>query len=160
VVLLILALVWAVFLVPQVLRARAEGKPADSIGAFRKQLYVLSRTSPVTDGGWAGPEPRPVSSYAFDHDPYDRPRRSEVRRRRRQILVGLLAGMSATLVLGLIPGLQVLLVVHLLLDVLCAAYVGLLIRARNLAEERDAKVRYLPSTAGVEPDLLLSRSAN
>ena len=159
-VLLILALVWAVFLVPQVLRARAEGRPADSIGAFRKQLYVLSRTSPAHDGGsWRGPEPRPPASYAFDADPY-RPRRSDVRRRRRQILVGLLAGMSATLVLGLIPGLQVLLVLHLVLDLLCAAYVGLLIRVRNLAEEQDAKVRYLPSTAGIEPDLLLSRSAN
>ena len=155
-VLLILALVWAVFLVPQVLRARAEGSPADSIGAFRKQLYVLSRTSPVHDG-----EGRPAlePSYAFDVDHY-RPRRSEVRRRRRQILVGLLAAMSATLVLGLMPGLQALLVVHLVLDLLCVAYVGLLIRARNLAEERDLKVRYLPSTAKAEPDLLLSRSAN
>ena len=156
--LMILALVWAVFLVPQVLRARAEGSPADSIGAFRKQLYVLSRTSPGRDGEWAGPEPRPVSTYAFDR--YS-PRRSIVRKRRRQILVGLLAAMSATLVLGLIPGFQVVLLLHLVLDVLCAAYVGLLIRARNLAEERDLKVRFFPSTpAGAESELLLTRSAN
>ena len=46
VVLLILAMVWAVFLVPQVVRARAEKTPADSIGAFRRHLGVLQRTGP------------------------------------------------------------------------------------------------------------------
>ena len=153
VVLLILALVWAVFLVPQLLRARAEGSAADSIGAFRQQLFHLSRTTPAADGTW--PQPALGSPY----DQY-RPRRSEVRRRRRQILVGLLAAMSGTLVLGLIPGLQVLLLLHLVLDVLCAAYVALLVRARNLAEERNAKVRYLPSAAEPEPTLLLRSSAN
>ena len=157
-VFLILALVWAAFLVPQVLRARAEGSPADSIGAFRKQLSVLQRTMPRPDGDPFAPAAAVAAHSAFGAGM--RPRRSTVRKRRRQILVGLLAAMSGTLVLGLIPGLQLFLVAHLAVDVLCGAYVALLIRARNLAGERDAKVRYLPSSARPEPAMLLSRSAN
>ena len=47
VVLLILALLWAVFLVPRMVQARAEKTPADSVGAFRHQLSILERTSPT-----------------------------------------------------------------------------------------------------------------
>ena len=45
--LLILAVVWAVVLVPPWLRSRADARPADSIGAFRHRLTVLERTGPV-----------------------------------------------------------------------------------------------------------------
>src|SRR5207302_5156867 len=47
VLLLILAVVWAVVLVPPWLRSRADARPADSIGAFRHRLTVLERTGPV-----------------------------------------------------------------------------------------------------------------
>jgi hypothetical protein len=53
-----------------------------------------------------------------------------------------------------------MLLVHLLVDVVFALYVGLLIRMRNAAAEREMKVRFLPGAgASVEP-LLLRRSAN
>jgi Flp pilus assembly protein TadB len=160
VVLLILALVWAVFLVPQLIRARAEANPADSIGAFRKQLAVLERTGPRAVG--ALPAPAAATSRGSPDGASPRPGRGLVRKRRRQILVGLLAAMSVSLVLGLMPGLLPLLLVHVLLDVLCGVYVAQLIRVRNLALEREIKVRYLPSTerSEHEPTLLLSRSAN
>ena len=60
--------------------------------------------------------------------------------------------------LGLIPGLQVMLGLHLVLDVLFAGYVALLVRARNVAAEREMKVRYLSSSP--EPTFLLRRAAN
>src|SRR5581483_5956347 len=47
VLLLILAVVWAVVLVPPWLRSRADARPADSITAFRHRLTVLERTGPV-----------------------------------------------------------------------------------------------------------------
>ncbi|MBW3575046.1 MAG: hypothetical protein KY450_09285 [Actinobacteria bacterium] len=75
------------------------------------------------------------------------------------MLCGLLVAMGATLVLSLIPALRSMLFVHVVLDGLFAAYVGLLVRARNLATERDLKVRFLPSAAP-QPQLLLRRSAN
>ena len=63
VVILILAIVWALFLIPQALRARAEHSPADSIGAFRRQLSVLERTAPAGPGGPARPNAR-LAPYA------------------------------------------------------------------------------------------------
>src|SRR5205823_6092627 len=47
VVLVVLAVVWAVVLIPPWLRSRAEGRPGDSIGAFHRQLTTLERTSPA-----------------------------------------------------------------------------------------------------------------
>lgn len=45
-VLVILAVVWAIVLIPPAIRARAEGRPGDSITNFRQQLAVLRRTAP------------------------------------------------------------------------------------------------------------------
>lgn len=159
VVLVILALVWAVFLIPQVVRSRREVRPADSIGAFQRHLSVLERAAPNHPGTVegqvrVGPEARTTAPRLAT------PSRADVRRRRRDVLVGLLAAMAGSLVLGLIPGLRVLLVVHLVLDVLFVAYVVLLVRARNAAAERDLKVRYLPSRTAPDPSLLLRRSVN
>jgi hypothetical protein len=45
-VLLVLAGIWAAVLIPPAVRARAEGRPGDSISNFRRQLTVLRRTGP------------------------------------------------------------------------------------------------------------------
>ncbi len=45
-VLVVLAIIWVAVLVPPALRARAEGRPGDSVSAFRRQLTVLRRTGP------------------------------------------------------------------------------------------------------------------
>ena len=47
VVLLILAVVWALVLGPGLVRSRAERRSRDSIGAFHRQLRVLERTGPL-----------------------------------------------------------------------------------------------------------------
>jgi hypothetical protein len=160
VVLLILAVVWAVFLVPQVVRARAEKTPADSIGAFRNQLSVLERTTPPI-GGRRTPTmgamglPR-ASSYQRS---VARATREQVRRRRLAIMVRLLGAMAVTLVLSLVIG--PMLYVHIFVDLLFVAYCGLLARARTLATERDVKVRYLPGPAYAgQPTLLLQQSGS
>ena len=153
-VLLILAVVWALFLVPQVLRARAEKTPADSIGAFRAQLSVLERTGPVIS-----PSGRPTMSVPA-YRPAGMPSKEEIRRRRQNILFGLLGAMAVTLFLGMVV--HVFLVAHVLLDVLFAAYCALLVRARQLATEREMKVRYLPGRmlTHAEPSLLFTRSGS
>ena len=96
--------------------------------------------------------------------------RAEARKRRRDILVTLLAAASLTLVIGLV--MTPVLILHVVIDVLLIAYVALLVRQRRLAEERSHKVRYLSPAhaprgrpAGLrapapEPALALRRSAN
>ena len=161
VVLLILASVWAVFLVPQVLRARAEKGPSDSIGAFRNQLSVLERATPVSR---TAPPAARIPAYSpapsYPYGPAVRPtsQRELARKRRRDVLVTLLGAMAVTLLLGLVA--RPLLLLHVGLDVLFVAYCALLVRARNVAAERDMKVRYLPGPAMVRSDggLLLQRA--
>jgi hypothetical protein len=173
VLLLILAVVWAVVLVPPWLRSRADARPADSIGAFRHRLHVLERTGPVgtrrapmaaARPDMAGfvpvaqrPGPRTTAMSATSA-------RARTQRRRRDIFVGMLAAMATSLVLGFVPSLRILWVVHLLVDAMFVTYVALLVHMRNQAAERDMKVRFLPGRLpGRAPEpatLLLRRSAH
>lgn len=93
--------------------------------------------------------------------------RSRTLRRRRDVLTGLVAAVGVTLLLAVVTGLSSMFVMlHLLADVLLAAYVALLIHQRNAAAERDMNVRFLPTPGSFDPSLmpgepaLLRRSAN
>ena len=86
-------------------------------------------------------------------------------KRRRDVFLALLVTMAATLLLGFIPVLRMMWVAHLVVDVLFAAYVAMLVRLRNLAAEREMKVRFLPGAGlagagNLQPAFLLRRSAN
>lgn len=185
-VLLVLAVIWAAVLIPPALRARAEGRPGDSISAFHRQLAVLRRTGPLSGGsgpGSRGPSPlprasSPAGSMGVNVRPLRRPgrvpgtpvrptpsaARARTLQRRRAVLGALVAGAVGTLVLGAIPFLRFLWGLHLIVDVLLAVYVGLLIHQRNLAAERDINVHFLPNAVPLDPMLpvepaLLQRSA-
>ena len=168
-VLLILAAIWASVLIPPFLRSRAEGRPADSIVDFRRQLGVLQRTAPSRFGA--------ANSL---RDPYDRPqlappvrglapaavrtltadaRRRRTMKRRRDVFVGLLAAMGMSLVLSRIGALSALIWVHVLLDLAFVGYVAVLVHLRNLAAERELKVRFLPTAAAPVEPALLARSS-
>lgn len=160
VVLLFLAGIWGIVLYGWFRDRLADTRPADSIGSFRRQLSVLQRTGPST--GFA---PTPVA--AVRPQPHVR-RTPSSAKRRRDILFGLLAVMGGSLVLSFVPGLGTLRLLHVAADVLCVAYVALLIRQRNIRAEREMKLRFLPSHAaaagvgprGGEPALLLRRTGN
>ena len=193
-VLLILAVIWAAVLIPPMLRGRAERRPADSITNFHQQLAVLRRAGPRSNrsSGWPPPRAGVSQRHVSLVDPnVGRPTihpafsgarsavaRRNARRRRRDILMALLVAAGTTLVLGAIPALRMLWLVHAAADVLLISYVSLLVRQRNLATERDLKVRLLPTRRyepametespwldtergwlGAEP-VLLRRSAN
>ncbi len=91
--------------------------------------------------------------------------RSRTIRRRRDILTALLVAVVATLVLGVLLG-GIMLVAHVVADILLIAYVALLVHQRNVAAEREMKVRFLPQPHRLDPALLraepalLRRSAN
>ena len=167
-VLIVLAAVWAAFLLPPILRARAEHRPSGSITDFRRQLHVLARSTPA--GGIApqaipgrvvpirplgGPTHVPLHTAAA---PLRLGRSRQTVKRRRDIFVGLLVAMAGSLVLGALPPLRILWSIHLLLDLLFVAYVGALVYLRNLAAEREMKVRFLPTASAPEPALLLRRT--
>lgn len=167
VVLLVLAVIWGAVLVPPMLRARSESRPADSIGNFRHQLSVLRRTGPTVVApanplripSYAAPTPAPTYHMARSYS-RDGARRARTLKRRRDVLFTLVALMGTTLVLGLLPPFHALLGLHLLCDLLFAGYVALLVQARNASAERDMKLRFLPATAQPDNVLLLRRSAN
>lgn len=169
IVLLLLAGVWSVVIYTWIKDHLAEGRPADSIGSFRRQLHVLERTGPAAV--WArsarpgAGRPGPIVHHAAVVRPSRAARRAVARRRRRDILCGLLAGMGGSLALSFLPGLGALLGLHIVLDVLFAVYVALLVRYRNLRAERAAKVRFLPQVQPpvapvAEPVLALRRTGN
>jgi hypothetical protein len=189
--LVVLAVIWAVVLIPPAVRRRAEARPGDSIHEFDYQLAVLERSRPgvrrgsfdrpAARGAAARPAARPgpavaslaahrarvngqrpaaaMPTRAFARPGLPSPRRQAALRRRRDILVGLLATSALTLVLGILPALRGMLMLHLVVDVLLVAYIALLIRQRTLAAEREMKVRFLPGPRVMEP-ALLRRSVN
>ena len=165
VVLLVLAGIWGVVLYGWFRDRLADTRPADSIGSFRRQLSVLERTGPTA-------ELTPARRVAVARPAVARPvaaaRRasSSAAKRRRDILFCLVAVMGGSLLLSFVPGLAVLRLFHFFADALCVAYLGLLIRQRNIRAEREMKLRFLPTAAGAgagvggEPTFLLRRTGN
>ena len=147
-VLVILAVIWAAVLLPPYLQNRSESRPADSISTFRNQLSVLERRATIVAPG------RPQSP-AMARMPVQgqaqraRLARMEAKKRRRDILVTLLAAAGLTLALTLV--LPQVLLVHLFVDALLGGYVALLVRQRRVAEERAMKVRYLSNARRPAP---------
>jgi hypothetical protein len=88
-------------------------------------------------------------------DAYFRP---EACKRRRDVLSVLAGLVVVTAFIGVIPGARPALMVTVLALVVLGAYVALLVRMRNVAEERQTKLRYLP-TPVVEQPVVLRRTA-
>ena len=106
------------------------------------------------------PTPTPGPSPLWNATAMAETRRRRTQARRREVFMGLLISMGATLVLGLIPSMRVFWALHVVLDVLFAAYVAVLVHLKGLAAERSAKVRFLTPRPQVEPALLLRRTGN
>ncbi len=149
-VLLVLAIIWAAVLVPPMWRNRADGRPADSIKQFHRHLRVLNSTEPTHLGRSVG---APSGAHVMAPINYRRPAatRADARRRRsierrRNILFTLAGTALGSLVLALLS-VNMMLPLHLVVDVLLVAYVGLLARMRAISAERELKLRFLPQNA-------------
>lgn len=171
-VLSLLAVVWLAVLAPPLLRRGVETRRSDSVGDFRRHLGVLQRTGPSVIAPAHTRMARQVPPYAPGlpvtrrANATARASRSQTLRRRRNVLLGLLAASVFFLALGAMPGLHMVLAVAGVSVLMLLGYVAMLVRMRNVAAERDMKLTFLPGTVSmgpavpaVDPGLFLRRSA-
>lgn len=149
---ILLAVAWAIFLVPSFVRNRSESRPGSSVVSFKQGLDVLGRTAPGSSLGRVRPHAPPGPGQ---------PRgRSAVRKRRRDVLFALGGVAAFTFLLALAFGGQMILV-HLLADAALGGYMYLLVQVRRAAIQRANTVRYLAAPRQSQPTLVtLRRSAS
>ncbi|MFM7068323.1 MAG: hypothetical protein ACKOYM_02580 [Actinomycetes bacterium] len=157
VVLLGLAVVWAIVLAPEVLRRTSGMRRVDPLQAFHRQMSSLDhRPTGATRPGTnvidlRGPSVRstgraPQHTHGAALDGYGRPMPTQRRRpqpaisprlqkRRQDVLICLAAAAVLSLLAAVAFG-GSLLVLHLLIDVLLVAYVVLLNRSTSTAPRR------------------------
>lgn len=150
-VLVVLAAIWAAVLLPPYLQKRRAVHPHASIGDFRHQLSVLQRTGDPLAPAPLRPTPRRVMS------------RSDVQRRRRDVLATLSAAAGLTFLLALVAGGAVWLL-HLSVDAALLGYVALLMQVQQQRQTSvRANVRYLAPAErrpSATQQALLRRQAN
>ncbi len=168
-VLMILGLIWGFVLIPPYLHSRRASRPGDSIASFRQQLRVLERTTPGSSnlsrldvGRYDPPRHGPRSNVAQlagrrPAPPQAAMRRSEVRRRRRDVFVTLLGAVAVTFLASVAVG-GIVWMLHLLVDVAFVTYVAMLVSLQQQSVEKEQKVRYMaPTSARRQPQLDLRR---
>ncbi len=173
-VLMVLALAWGAVLVFW-LRSRSQGSFGDSVGLFHRHLHVLERAAPgtlaaanrlrvPTEGpiplaARMGTRPAPVAvgrpvAMTSGAALTSAARRRQTQRRRRDVLFVLVVAVVATLVAAVATGARTAIYLQLLSDVAFGGYIALLVRLRNLAAERQVKLRVLH-----QPQLARGRTA-
>ncbi len=70
-------------------------------------------------------------------------RRSQSRKRRRDVLFALAVSVMGSILLAAATGMRVMIYVQVISDLLFVGYIALLVRMRNLAAERELKLTYL-----------------
>ena len=141
-----LAIVWAAVLVPPMLHKRREGRPGSSVSSFRRQLSTLERATPGTSLRPMAPyQPSPIAGTAGPA----RMNRSQVVRRRRDVLFALAGATTFTFLLLLTVGGGFVTLLFLASAGSLSAYVYALVQLRKRAEEASAKVRVLRPPASV-----------
>lgn len=130
-VMLILAVVWAAVLLPPFFRNRRDARPDNSVVSFRAQLSTLERATPGT-------------SLRTDAPSFDRRTPSnDVKRRRRDVLVGLMGATAFTFLLFFAVGGTFFTLLFVSSSGALGAYVYALRQIHVRSVERMAKVRPL-----------------
>lgn len=172
-VLLVLAVLWGAFFLWPILSGRSSGRRADSIGDFTYRLGVIGKTgghrrrreAPAAIPVAMPPSIPPARPLGKPGGPgaasVARPgAMSRAQRRRRDVLLILGVGVLSSLLLAIVAGNPLFYLVQAMTDVLLVGYLVLLVRMKQVATERRAKVHYLPAPASAPaPSLVLRRSS-
>jgi hypothetical protein len=172
-VLIILAALWAVVLVPPLLRSRSQ-RTADSIVDFNYKLDVLGKTNGSTDLPQTVPTPAPP---VFSRDPVPgaapavapavAPPRlvlpgpnaaDRAAKRRRDLVRGFSLAIIITLLLATATRSPAAWALQMVVDLFAGIYALLWAYMRSAQAERVEKVRYMPQVR--VPELALRRSAS
>lgn len=153
-VLILLAVVWAVVLVPPFLRHRETLRPSSSVSSFRQGLDVLGRSAPSAAS--SGASFAPVRRSSGPVGPGAPRGRAGVRKRRRDVLLTLAGLAGFTILLAAAFG-GAFIFLQLVTDVVLVGYVYLLVQMRKLSVEQAHKVRYLAPQAPARPRLVTVR---
>jgi hypothetical protein len=186
-VLIILAVLWAVVLVPPLLRSRRQ-RTADSIVDFNYTLDLLGRTNGNVDVPIGNDDPYPTVGasdaptvpHAVFRPGAALPSAAGIRmtpfpvnvgvglgtttaaqrsaRRRRDVLRTLSVAFVVTLFVALFAHVAALWALQALVDATLAGYLSLWVWARGIQADRIDKVRYLPELR--VPELALRRSVS
>ena len=135
-VLVILAALWAVVLLPPLLRSRTE-RTNDSIGDFNFRLGVLGRTNGT---------PHLRATRRARIDPGER-----AAKRRRDVIRVLLVAVGVSGLLALATNRPLVWALQALSDVALLAFAALWVWARSLQVERALKVRPIPARPPERP---------
>ena len=174
-VLIILAVLWAVVLLPPLLRSRSQ-RTADSIVDFNYKLDMLGQTNGTRrrfrrqvsmsapalepDAPAFGPHtalgPQTAAPQLIASMRTSAAARSA--KRRREVLQVLGFAFLGSLLIAVLAGSTLFWALQIFVDLLALAYLGLWAWARNIQAERAEKVRYMPELR--TPELVLRRSAS
>lgn len=136
----LLAVLWAVVLLPVLLKAKENSSVSLSVGTFNRSMRALSsnHSAPLAGG-------RYVLTL---RTPLDEPDPREIIFKRRRIFSGMLAGLAFALPASLLPGLRFLLWVGIALAIGLAGFTAFLISEKNkkpyrppVVEDRQEPVR-------------------
>ena len=170
-VLIVLAALWGAFFLWPMLSGRSSGRRADSIGDFTYRLGVIGKTgghrrrrqAPTAIPVAMPPSIPPTRPLGAAGSPgvarISSPKAmTRSQRRRRDVLAILGVAVLSTLLLAVVAGNPLFYLVQAFTDVMLVAYLALLVRMKQAANERQAKVHYLPAPAP-SPPLVLRRSS-
>ena len=162
-VLFILAVLWAVVLVPPLLRSRSQ-RSADSIVDFNYKLDVLGKTNghleienvSAANQGPLIPDRMLVPALRASAS-------QRAARRRRDLARALTVAITISLLLAATTHSFAAWALQILVDLMALTYLGLWAWLRSVQVERSETVRYMPERRAPErraPELALRRSAS
>lgn len=139
----LLALLWALVILPGALRSR-RSSPASSVGTFERAMDVLARRESNGYGGDGRYVYVPKDAARISGDRTIR--QQEIRARRRRTFIRLLVLTGTSAIVAAVRGGQWWLM-FAIAGALLAGYVVLLLRWKSLAEQAAAVARDAPGTA-------------
>jgi len=147
-VILVLLILWGAVLIPPILRSRATSGAPSGVGDFVGRLRVGLGQSRGHDA--ALPPLQPIMGPVGGPGPSMGPVRTPggmrpIQRRRRDVLVGLLAAAGLTFLMALVGGSVVFWVLQLLADMLLGAYMLMLLKLKAQHQQRRMQARPAPT---------------
>lgn len=149
-----LAVVWAIVLLPELIRKISLGRHSDTIRSFNHQLSVLDRSGGARSGSSNVVDLRSRTEHRSSVEravPAARPVPMAVRKRRQEVLTVLGAAAVLTLLCTVAFG-GVFLMLHIVADVLLVTYLVLMVQANQAVQagpvRQSRPVPYRTSTVG------------